>query len=145
METSTIDLTDRAGAHRRGAAHWLRRLRGGAAPAADARLVEELERELALLREEHARLAVSRQRERERPAHERVRELLPFHQRDGHGGADAWELLTDCLLLRDGLIEACRELEAGMRETRERLEALLPQSESEQAEAALHADLESAA
>jgi len=86
----------------------------------------------------------------ERSLSERVRELLPAQ---GAGDADEpWELLTDCLLLRDGLIEACREIEAGVRATRERLDELFDSCALEReraadprAEPVAHGKLESAA
>jgi hypothetical protein len=113
----------------RGAGRWLRWLRaagGTAAPSAQEQRLEALESELALLREENARLKVKQERPGERPVEERVRDLLPprgAHERDDD---EPWELLTSCLMLRDGLIDACREIEHGMRETRRRLDAILP-------------------
>lgn len=123
MGTGTVD---RVGAP---APRWLRWLGASnrAEPrSAQAQIVEQLESELALLREENARLKVKQVRA-ERSLTERVRELLPPH--DEAGSADeTWELLTDCLLLRDGLIDACREIELGVRATRERLDALFSSS-----------------
>ena len=102
---------------------WVRRIGtiGRTAPQTSrTQAADELEVELALLREENARLKVKRERKRDRPVNERVRELLPRQQEDG----DALELLADCWLLRDDLIDACREIERSMRDTRERLEAI---------------------
>ena len=111
----------------------LRRLRaaggGGSARSEPARLVEELESELALLREENARLKVARQRTGDRPLTERVRELLPVPSAEGGTGDEPWELLTECLMLRDGLLDACHEIERGMRETRRRLDEIFPPAE----------------
>lgn len=114
----------------RGAGRWLRWLRaagGTAPPSPHEQRLEELESELALLREENARLKVKHERPGERPVQERVRDLLP-PRAVGHGGDDdePWELLTSCLMLRDGLIDACREIELGVCETRRRLDAILP-------------------
>lgn len=105
---------------------WLRSL--GAATrrtpqSTHARLVEELEIELSLLREENMRLKMKHQRARDRPVHERVHELLP-HRADGATDGEPWELLADCWLLRDDLTDACREIERSVRETRKRLESL---------------------
>ncbi len=155
MGTSTADRMDRASAPI-GAArpsgtprwlHWLRAAGGAGPPSAQSRVVAELESELALLREENARLKVTQQRTRDRPVNERVRELLPPHGQLGRNGDESWELLTDCLLLRDGLIDACREIEQGMRATRTRLDELLPDGsrECEAAETLLRDDLESVA
>jgi hypothetical protein len=96
--------------------------RGGSRRSAPARLVEELEAELALAREENARLKVERARARERPVGERVRELLPAHEDAPPGDEDAWELMAECLVLRDQLVEACAAVEQAMRQTRRRLE-----------------------
>jgi hypothetical protein len=135
MGTSTVDRTDAA--PRPGAEHsapppgrsrWRRDGRT-AKRTAQAQLVEELEVELALLREENARLKVTRQRARDRPVNERVRELLPLGGEGGAAEGEPWELLTNCLLLRDGLIDACREIELGIHETRQRLEVIAPGAE----------------
>jgi hypothetical protein len=132
----------------------LRRLRaagsGGSARSEPARLVEELESELALLREENARLKMARARTGDRPLTERVRELLPLQSADERTGDEPWELLTECLMLRDGLIDACHEIERGMRETRGRLDEIFPPAEDPReagaaAEPLLRDDLESVA
>jgi len=130
-----------------GLRRWLRTTGAGAQGAAPGALVEELERELALLREENARLRVARERTSGRPVNERVRDMLPL-LRSELGGADGdepWELLTECMLLRDSLADACRELERGARELRQRLESILPGSEGARTEALVGDDLQDAA
>jgi hypothetical protein len=120
--------TERA---RRGRLRGLLRVTGGAVdPAAMAQL-GELEREVALLREENARLKLARERAGERPVNERVRATFPPLPRTGEeaDGEDPWEVLTEGMLLRDALIDACRELEQGAQELRVRLETLLPGAE----------------
>lgn len=93
--------------------------------AATAQL-EELEREVALLREENARLKVARMHADERLVNERVRALFAAQRtEDTSDGEDAWEVLTECMLLREVLLDACRELERGAGELRTRLETLL--------------------
>jgi hypothetical protein len=142
MGTSTID--------RMGSPRWVRWFRaagGSATPSTQSRHVEALESELALLREENARLKVKQERPGARSVGERVRELLPPAGEEGGDSDEPWELLTQCLMLRDGLIDACREVEQGMRETRRRLDAILPEVEG-RAEAPtplLRDDLESVA
>lgn len=140
MEVSTIDRTgavtvpaDTARPARR--RRWLRRDGRGASRSPQAQQLEQLEVELALLREENARLKVARQRARDRPVNERVRELLPAQADEAAGDGDPWELLTDCLLLRDGLIAACREIQLTMHETRRRLEAHAVPGETPEREA----------
>ncbi len=125
----------------------LRAAGAGAQRAEPASLVEELESEVALLREENARLRVARARAADRPVNERVRAALPLLREGGDGrvGDEPWELLTECMLLRDGLTDACRELERGARELRQRLETILPGAEDAPAEALMSDDLEEVA
>jgi hypothetical protein len=109
--------------------------------------LEQLEREVMLLREENARLKVAREHARDRPVNERVRAAFQASQReddpDGDGD-EPWEVLTECMLLRDGLVDACRELERGARELRARLETLLPGAEGTDADRGMrsHSDFE---
>lgn len=131
---------------------WLRAAGGSAQSAAPVQLVEELEREVALLREENARLRVARERTSDRPVNERVlgalrllRDEEPDDPAEDDGGDEAWELLTECMLLRDGLVDACSELERGARELRRRLETILPGAEGAKAEALVGDDLEGSA
>src|SRR5690348_10364763 len=59
--------------------------------------VDQLEREVTLLREENARLKVARERD-DPPVNERVRTMLSS---PGEGSLDAdepWEVLTECML-----------------------------------------------
>ncbi len=89
----------------------------------------ELEAELALLREENARLKV----ERHRPADaghviERMRSLRQdaFAQPDGEPreAAEGAQAIAECLAVREGLMDACQEAQQAMRGIRGRLEAL---------------------
>jgi hypothetical protein len=90
----------------------------------------ELEAELALLREENARLKV----ERHRPADaghviERMRSIRPESSSEQRGGEVAGSALgvqaiAECLAMRDGLIEACQEVQLAMRGIRGRLGSL---------------------
>jgi hypothetical protein len=121
----------------------LRAAGAGAQHAAPVQLVEELEREVALLREETARLRVAGERAGERPVNERVRAALPsLAPQDAPDGDEPWELLTECMLLRDGLVDACGELERGARELRRRLESILPGAEGARTEALVSDELE---
>jgi len=116
---------------RRGGLRGLLRVSGGADDPAATEQLGELEREVALLREENARLKLARERVGERPVNERVRAAFPPLPRTGEeaDGEDPWEVLTEGMLLRDALIDACRELEQGAHELRVRLETLLPAAE----------------
>jgi hypothetical protein len=108
----------------------LLRVSGGADDPAATEQLGELEREVALLREENARLKLARERAAHRLVNERVRAAFP-PPRSGEEaeGEDPWEVLTEGMLLRDALVDACRELEQGARELRIRLETLLPSAE----------------
>lgn len=154
MGTSRIDGADAAAAPREGVApsrrpglhRWLRAAGGGVRRAEPPTAVEELESEVALLREENARLRVARERAAERPVNERVRAALPLlREAGGDIGDEPWELLTECMLLRDGLADACRELEHGARELRLRLESILPGAEDATPAAVMSDDLEEVA
>jgi len=108
---------------------WLR-ASGGEKDAGAVQQLEQLECEVALLREENARLKVGREHVRDRPVNERVRAALPaLGGRDDPDGDEPWAVLTECMLLRDELADACRELERGARELRGRLETLIPDAE----------------
>jgi hypothetical protein len=93
----------------------------------------ELEMELALLREENARLKV----ERHRPPDsgqviERMRDLGREHSAGGQGeavrpteaGHGAGQAIVECLAMRDGLMEACQDVQEAIGGVRERLGAL---------------------
>ncbi|MBB4663960.1 hypothetical protein [Conexibacter arvalis] len=98
---------------------WLRGGGGG------ADLVEQLEAEVALLREENARLEIRAARAGEaRSWEERIRDLVPRGEQVAATDDQSWELLTECQLLRAALVDACREVEAAMAQIRGRLEAL---------------------
>jgi hypothetical protein len=119
--------TGRARSRLRG---WLHSA-GAAEDGASGETLEQLEREVTLLREENARLKVARERA-DPPVNERVRAMLSSPGGEDSLDADEpWEILTECMLLRDGLVDACRELERGARELRGRLETLLPNTEGE--------------
>jgi hypothetical protein len=97
----------------------------------------ELEMELALLREENARLKV----EQHRPADagrmiDRMRHFERTHcsgQPDQAGGADRGpaEAVEELVLMRDGLVEACREIQRSSQAIRGRLTGLSAAVESE--------------
>jgi hypothetical protein len=103
---------------------------GGKSSSSEMAAVSELETELALLREENARLKV----ERHRPADaghviERMRSIrqqAPEGQPDCEPSrpAEGVQALTDCLMLREGLMDACQEAQQAMQGIRGRLEAL---------------------
>jgi hypothetical protein len=98
---------------------------GERASAGDAAL-GELEMELALLREENARLKVERHRPPDAGSViERMRHLggeSPTESRDEAAGpGSSGQAVEDCLAMRDGLIAACHEVQLAMQGIRGRL------------------------
>jgi hypothetical protein len=90
----------------------------------------ELETELALLREENAWLKVERHR---RPDTGRVvesmRELaqapaVQTAETEASPATDPARTLVECLAIRDGLLEACKEVQEAMQGIRSRLSGL---------------------
>jgi hypothetical protein len=90
----------------------------------------ELETELALLREENAWLKV----ERHRPPDtgrivESMRELgqaphVPAAETEASPAGDPARSMVECLAIRDGLLEACKEVQQAMQGLRSRLSGL---------------------
>jgi hypothetical protein len=136
MEASTLEAagSQPAEAQRRRAA-LARLLRMGVSDGAnsssgDMAAMSELETELALLREENAQLKV----ERHRPADvghviERMRSLrlqVPAEEQAGASTppAEATQAIAESLAMREGLMEACREVQQAMQGIRGRLGAL---------------------
>lgn len=112
----------------------LLRVSGGHDDAASDEQLEELEQEVALLREENARLKLAREHAEDRPLNERLRAALAAASDGGERdpeGEEPWEVLTECMLLRETMLDACRELERGAAELRTRLETLLADGSAE--------------
>jgi hypothetical protein len=96
----------------------------------DPTAVGELETELALLREENAWLKV----ERHRPPDagriiERMRELAKAptsqsHEAEGLPASENAQLMVECLAIRNGLLDACKEIQEAMQGIRQRLSGL---------------------
>jgi hypothetical protein len=113
---------------RRARLRGLLRAAGGRDEATSDGHAEELEQEIALLREENARLKLAREHAEDRPLNERLRAALAAAGNGGEtdsDGEEPWEVLTECMLLRETMLDACRELERGAAELRTRLETLL--------------------
>ncbi len=96
----------------------------------DPTALGELETELALLREENAWLKV----ERHRPPDagriiESMRELADAsqpqsHETEGVQSTDDQRVMVECLAIRAGLLEACKEIQEAMQGIRQRLSGL---------------------
>src|ERR1700730_1082413 len=102
----------------------------GGRPSGDAAAMADLEMELALLREENARLKVERHRAPDAGrVIERMRHLGQARQveqldADGAHGSEASRAILECLAIRDGLVEACHEIQQAMQRMRRRLGGL---------------------
>ncbi len=99
---------------------------GARSPSGEMLAMAELETELALLREENARLKV----ERHRPADtghviERMRSIRPEPSSERDGGTarafQSTQAVVECLAMRDGLMTACQEVQQAMQGIRSRL------------------------
>jgi hypothetical protein len=90
----------------------------------------ELETELALLREENAWLKVERHRAPDAGRIvERMRELAEASQAQAQQSessetSDAAQAMVECVAIRDGLLEACEEIQQAMQGIRSRLSGL---------------------
>jgi hypothetical protein len=128
MEASTSDAGGGAAPVRRraGMARWL----GGSGGRSDGRgdaFVDELEAEVALLREENARLRMRDEHGGGDRSWQVRMGVLDAEVTDAVSRADdASELLTECRILRAALLDACGDVERSMREVRRRLEELEP-------------------
>jgi len=90
----------------------------------------ELEMELALLREENARLKIERHRAPDAGrVIERMRDLAGegedrSRRASQPGAGDTAQAIVECLAIRDALLEACQEVQQAMQGVRGRLGAL---------------------
>ncbi len=96
-------------------------------PSGETLAMGELEAEITLLREENARLKVDRHRPTD-AGHviERMRSIRPepaTARHDGEGTPPA-HVIAECLAVRDGLMDACQEVQQAMQGIRGRLGAL---------------------
>jgi hypothetical protein len=102
----------------------------------------ELEMELALLREENARLKVERHRapdsgriiERmrhlgEAPADKPRTENGSQATENGSQATETAEAIVECLAIRDALVEACHEVQQAMQGIRDRLSGMSPEAQ----------------
>lgn len=102
-------------------------MRGIRCGSSDDDALGALQAELALLREENARLKVERQR-RPDAGHvvERLREIAAVTGRLDDFGDDAWHVLTETVVIRETLLDVCREIEHAMVNLQNRLSSTTP-------------------
>jgi hypothetical protein len=90
----------------------------------------ELKLQLILLREENARLKAARhQPSSTGTVIDRVR-MLPTPATEAEQADDAWSLLADCLVIREGLDQACVEITRAIESVRDRLETIADRIDS---------------
>jgi hypothetical protein len=84
----------------------------------------ELKLQLMLLREENARLKAARHQPPS-PGNviDRVR-VLAVAKPDGDAVDDAWAVLNECLVIREGLDQMCAEIQSAINRVRDQLSAL---------------------
>lgn len=115
-------------AHGVGRSHPFRRFASiGTRNGSDAGYLERTEAELALLREENARLRMERaQRPDAGSMVERLRTLsaAPVPEEDVRD--EAWHLISEALVMRDVLVDVCKEIGQTAITLQTRLNALTP-------------------
>ena len=85
---------------------------------------EELRLELTLLREENARLKASRHRPSDVGMLIEQLRLVAGNGGEAEALDEAWSLLTECLVIREGLERACTEIQAAIGSVQQRLRTL---------------------
>jgi hypothetical protein len=113
-------------------------------PSGETLAMDELEAEVTLLREENARLKIERHRPTD-AGHviERMRSIRPevaTARRDGEAAPPA-QVIAECLAVRDGLMEACQEVQRAMQGIRGRLGALAGDMQGRAGDRAMNARL----
>jgi len=105
----------------------LLRFAGRRSEGVDAAALAELEAELALLREENARLKVERHRTPDSgQVIDRMRSLVEAAENSEQAADDAWHSLTEALVLRETLLDVCREVASAMGAMERRLASIQP-------------------
>ncbi|MEA2232940.1 MAG: hypothetical protein QOD83_2756 [Solirubrobacteraceae bacterium] len=105
-----------------------RRLRSiGGRSGVDVAYLERVETELVLLREENARLRLERaQRPGAGPMIERLKTLSTCEPPDQDHRDEAWHLISQALVMRDVLIDVCKEIGQTTTTLQTRLSDLAP-------------------
>jgi hypothetical protein len=84
----------------------------------------EVRLELTLLREENARLKASRQRPSDVGTLIEQLRLVAGHGGEAEALDEVWSLLTECLVIREGLERACSEIQTAIGSVQQRLRTL---------------------
>jgi hypothetical protein len=104
-----------------------RRLRGDANTQANGAIAEDetaLKLQVMLLSEENARLKAARHRPSDVGTLIDQMRLLAAREGEGEVLDEAWTMLSECLVIREGLDQACIEIQSAIDDVRDRLSAL---------------------
>lgn len=88
--------------------------------------VANIKLELMLLREENARLKAERHRPSDLGTLIDQLRLVAAHQGEAEMIDEGWTLVAECLTMREGLEQACLEIQASISAVQERLRMLAP-------------------
>ena len=104
-----------------------RRLRGDANTQGNGAIAEDqtaLKLQVMLLSEENARLKAGRHRPSD--VGTLIEQMRQLAAREGKGEAldEVWTMLSECLVIREGLDQACIEIQSAINDVRDRLSAL---------------------
>ena len=104
-----------------------RRLRGYANTQANGAIAEDetaLKLQVVLLSEENARLKAARHRPSDVGTLIDQMRLLAAREDEGEALDEVWTMLSECLVIREGLDQACVEIQSAINDVRDRLSAL---------------------
>jgi hypothetical protein len=105
----------------------LRRLRGDASTQANGAMAEDetaLNLQVMLLSEENARLKAARHQPSNVGTLIDQMRLLAAGEGEGEVLDEAWTMLSECLVIQEGLDRACIEIQSAIGDVRDRLSAL---------------------
>lgn len=127
VEIAVLSAPDPALSERLELSARFRRLRGDARTQANGALGEDetaLKHQVMLLSEENARLKAARHRPSD--VGTLIDQMRQLAAREGEGEAldEAWTMLSECLVIQEGLDQACIEIQSAIGDVRERLAAL---------------------
>src|SRR5450755_1624744 len=127
VEIAVLSAPDRALSERLELSARFRRLRGDARTQANGALGEDetaLKHQVMLLSEENARLKAACHRPSDIGTLIDQMRLLGVQEDEGEVLDEAWTMLSECLVIREGLEQACIEIQSAIGDVRARLGSL---------------------
>ena len=127
MDTAAVSAPDQAVSERLELSARFRRLRGDAHAQASGALDDDetvLKLQVMLLSEENARLKAARHRPSDVGTLIDQMRLLAAREGEGEVLDEAWTMLSECIVIREGLDRACLEIQSAIGDVRNRLAAL---------------------